>query len=147
MVHEAPGSSTLAGAYSQGFRTLTLVASITTLFLVVVGAIVRVTGSGLGCPDWPLCYGQVLPPPQIESIIEYSHRFTAGAVGVMLVAIAVVAWRSHRHDHKVLIPALAGVGTIVVQSLIGAIVVALELPPTVVAIHLGAQRHRRWGRG
>lgn len=133
MAHEA----SLPYAYDRRFRTLTLVASIFTLLLVVIGGIVRVTGSGLGCPDWPLCYGQVLPPPQVESIIEYSHRFTAGTVALMLVAIAVSAWRSYRDDRSVFVPAMAGVATIVVQSLIGAIVVALELPPTIVAIHLG----------
>ncbi|HEY4688881.1 MAG TPA: heme o synthase [Anaerolineae bacterium] len=121
----------------RGFRALTVVASCATLALIVIGGVVRVTGSGLGCPDWPLCYGQVLPPPQIESLIEFAHRFTALLVGVMIVAIAFIALKSHRQDRAVTIPALAGVAVLVVQSLLGAITVWLELPPVIVAVHLG----------
>ncbi len=123
--------------YSRNFRILTFAASLTTFLLVVIGGIVRVTGSGLGCPDWPLCYGQALPPPQIESIIEFSHRLVASIVGVMVVAMAAIAWRSHRSDRQVTVPALAGVAILVAQILLGAITVVLELPPALVALHLG----------
>ena len=123
--------------YSRGFRALTMAASITTFLLVVVGGIVRVTGSGLGCPDWPLCYGQVLPPPQVESIIEWSHRFFAAMVSVMVVAIAVAAWRLYRSDRRIVLPAVAGVVALAAQIVLGKITVDLELPPILVAIHLG----------
>lgn len=125
------------GGYTRSFRTLTLVASIATFALVVIGGVVRVTGSGLGCPDWPLCYGQLLPPAQIESIIEFSHRFVAAIVSLMVVAIGIIAWRSHRADRRVALPAFAAVGFLIVQIVLGAITVVLELPPTVVALHLG----------
>jgi len=127
----------LRPSHSRGFRALTIAASIATLILIVIGGVVRVTGSGLGCPDWPLCYGQVLPPPQIESVIEFSHRLTAGVVSLMVLGIAVVALRSYRDDRKILLPALAGVGVLIVQILLGAITVVLELPPAIVAVHLG----------
>ena len=122
---------------SRGFRALTLAASIATLALIVVGGVVRVTGSGLGCPDWPLCYGHVLPPPQVESIIEFSHRLVAGIVSLMVAAMAVIALRSHRHDRALVLPALAGAGVLIVQILLGAVTVVLELPPVIVAVHLG----------
>lgn len=125
------------GGYSRGLRRLTLVAALATFVLVVVGGIVRVTGSGLGCPDWPLCYGQVLPPPQIESIIEYSHRTVAGFVSLLIVSLAIWAWRVHRSDRALVLPALAAVGALVVQILLGAITVVYELPPLIVWVHLG----------
>ena len=62
------------------FRRLSVAAIAFTYALIVIGGIVRVSGSGLGCPDWPTCYGSVLPPLVIHAIIEFSHRFTAGIV-------------------------------------------------------------------
>jgi protoheme IX farnesyltransferase len=137
MPNPAATEATSARTYSRGFRALTIAASIATLILIVVGGVVRVTGSGLGCPDWPLCYGQVLPPPQIESIIEFSHRLAAGVVGLLVTGIAVVAWRSYRNDRPILLPALVGFAAVILQSLIGAFVVVEELPPALVWIHLG----------
>lgn len=124
-------------AYGRTLRRLALATPIATYILVVIGGIVRVTGSGLGCPDWPTCYGQVLPPPQIESIIEYSHRFTAGVVSLMVLSIAWIVWRSHRENRRVALPAFAAVGLLIVQIALGAITVWLELPPPIVAVHLG----------
>ena len=123
--------------YARAFRTLTFLATIATFVLVVVGGVVRVTGSGLGCPDWPLCYGQVLPPPQVESIIEFSHRAAAGVVSLLVVGMAAWAWRSYRTDRAIFLPALAAVGALAVQILLGAITVVYELPPLIVWVHLG----------
>ena len=57
------------------------------LLLITVGGIVRTTGSGLGCPDWPLCYGKVLPPFEYHAIIEYIHRFVASIIVGPLVLV------------------------------------------------------------
>ncbi len=107
-----------------------------TVVLVGIGAYVRATGSGLGCPDWPTCHGGVVPPGTRHSLIEFSHRFTASVVGLLVIATAVAAWKYYRH-----VPAAIWAGTIAVplvgfQGILGAITVKRELPPEVVATHL-----------
>ncbi len=73
--------------------------------LVIVGGIVRVSDSGLGCgpagsglDGWPFCNGDVVPGVNLNSIIEYSHRALAGVVGIMMIALAVLAWRRYRSN-------------------------------------------------
>ena len=107
-----------------------------TLILIGIGAYVRATGSGLGCPDWPTCHGGVVPPGSRHSIIEYSHRFTASLVGLMVIAVAIAAWRSYRHVPVILWTAIAVVPLVGFQGILGAITVKQELPPEVVASHL-----------
>ena len=73
----------------QGLSTAT---AASVFILVIIGGVVRVTESGLGCPDWPLCYGQLLPPLEYTAIIEYTHRFVASViVGPLILATAAVA--------------------------------------------------------
>src|SRR3990172_2934068 len=62
------------------FRYIVAAAAVATFLLIVIGGIVRVTGSGLGCPDWPTCFGRFIPPNDIKAQIEYSHRFWASAI-------------------------------------------------------------------
>ena len=57
--------------------------------IVLTGAAVRLTGSGLGCPDWPRCYGHVYPPLQAHALIEFGNRVVGGVVGVVVVLIAL----------------------------------------------------------
>ena len=120
----------------KAFRALTVATALVTYALVVLGGVVRVSGSGLGCPDWPLCHGRLLPPLNLHAIIEYSHRTTASLASALIVltaAVALLAWRKRR---DIVIPAMVAFGLLVAQVVLGAITVRLELPPMIVLAHL-----------
>ena len=120
----------------KAFRLLTVATALVTYALVVLGGVVRVSGSGLGCPDWPLCHGRLLPPLNLHAIIEYSHRTTASLASALIVltaAVALLAWRKRR---DIVIPAMVALGLLVAQVVLGAITVRLELPPMIVLAHL-----------
>jgi cytochrome c oxidase assembly protein subunit 15 len=103
--------------------------------LVAVGGVVRVTESGLGCPHWPLCTANAVPLDQRASVIEYSHRALVALVTVLVVTLAVSAWRGQRSRPDILGPALVAVVLVPLQALLGAAAVWLELPGWVVAFH------------
>ncbi|MEW5985712.1 MAG: COX15/CtaA family protein [Chloroflexota bacterium] len=116
---------------------LALLALVSAILLVLIGSIVRVTGYGLGCPDWPLCYGQVIPPLQIGAWVEFSHRFLGGLVSLLVVLVAVLAWRQQRADKWIVRPAVAAVAVLVVQVGLGGLHVLSELPGWTGLIHTG----------
>ena len=120
----------------KAFRGLSVATAVVTYALVVLGGVVRVSGSGLGCPDWPLCHGRLLPPLNLHAIIEYSHRTTASLTSTLVVLTAVVAWVAWRRRRDILIPATVALGLLVVQVVLGAVTVRLELPPMIVLAHL-----------
>ncbi len=120
----------------KAFRALSVATAVVTYALVVLGGVVRVSGSGLGCPDWPLCHGRLLPPLNLHAIIEYSHRTTASLTSLLVVLTAVVAWSAWRHRRDIVIPATIALGLLAVQVVLGAITVRLELPPMIVLAHL-----------
>lgn len=122
---------------TRAFRRLAAATTAAVYLLIIVGSIVRTTGSGLGCPDWPLCHGRLLPPLEMTAIIEYTHRFVAMIGGLLMLAMLILAWRSYRDQRWVVGPISTSVGLLVVQVPLGAIVVATELEPLAVAFHLG----------
>jgi cytochrome c oxidase assembly protein subunit 15 len=104
--------------------------------LIVIGSIVRTTGSGLACPDWPLCHGQLIPPMQFNIFIEWFHRLIALFVGLLLFATAawVFAQAPVRRRYGGL--AALSVALYFSQALLGALTVWKLLDPSVVAGHL-----------
>src|SRR5437773_2596149 len=82
-----------------------------TFLLVLVGVVVRSTGSGLGCPEWPTCHGSWVPPfDNPHAIIEWSHRTTAAIVGILALATAIAALVAYRRRPAILWPSLAALG-------------------------------------
>jgi protoheme IX farnesyltransferase len=121
------------------FARLALVAAVATYVLVIIGAVVRGTGSGMGCPDWPLCHGQVLPPLGDNAAwIEWTHRGAAALVGLLVLAVAIVAVRSERSRRSVVGAALAAVVLVGAQAWLGKITVETNNAGEWVTAHLAA---------
>ncbi len=119
-------------------------AAAATYLLIVLGAVVRITGSGLGCgEDWPVCNGRLIPPlDDLPTLIEWSHRLVAAIVSLLVLSLASVTWWAGRGEGRGerFVPSRAGyiaLGLLVVQVLLGAITVKLRLPPWTVILHLG----------
>ncbi len=123
-------------ALGPRYRALVYVTLLVSFLVVVWGGVVRVTGSGLGCPDWPTCHGQFLPGLDTATQIEWFHRFLGVAGGLSLAALGVTTILFHRDNHRVFGLVLAAGVLYIVQALLGAVVVLLELPDTWVTAHL-----------
>jgi heme A synthase len=120
------------------FRRLAVVTAIFAYLQIALGGAVRVSGSGLGCPDWPLCHGKPYPPANVHSIIEYSHRTVGSVTGVLIIATVILAWLVWRERRPVVAwLATASLIGVVGEGLLGAGVVANELAAWLVLIHLG----------
>ena len=104
---------------------------------VTLGGVVRVTGSGLGCPDWPLCHGSIVPPFDLATLIEYSHRLAATAVGILVLGVAVLAWLFYRSNHWVLASSVLGFLLVLAAAVLGGVTVWTELAWWVRMVHLG----------
>lgn len=121
-----------------GFRRLALVTAIFAYLQIALGGLVRVSGSGLGCPDWPLCHGRPYPPADPHAIIEYSHRAVGSVTGILIIATVVLAWVVFRTRRPIVAwLATASLIGVVGEGVLGAIVVANELQPWLVLVHLG----------
>jgi cytochrome c oxidase assembly protein subunit 15 len=117
------------------YSKVTLVALGALSLIVLTGAGVRLTGSGLGCPDWPKCYGQTVPPLDTHAVIEYGNRVLTGFVGLAVIAASVLAWfRRPFRWHLALFGALLPLG-VIGQAILGALVVKYHLAPGLVMSH------------
>jgi protoheme IX farnesyltransferase len=118
------------------FQKLTLATAVATYLLVTWGAVVRVTNSGLGCPDWPLCYGQLLPPLDDTSAwIEWFHRTLAALVGLLVLAVLIVAVRHHR-QRAIVLPAVLALVFTAFQAYLGKVTVETGNSGDSVTAHL-----------
>ena len=130
---------------TRRFTRLAWTAAACTYLLIILGAIVRITGSGMGCGDhWPLCNGRLLPPlDDLGTFIEWNHRFAAALVSVLVTALAAYTWwlRRPRPPSTALdrpgVVAYAALALLVLQVGLGAVTVKLALPSWTVILHLG----------
>ena len=115
---------------------LALAASVLTLGLIAYGAWVRVSGSGLGCPDWPLCEGALVPEIQGATAIEFGHRVYAGITMLVVAASAAYAFRARAHDPLTARLLVGSFAAILAQAVLGGITVLTELHGMVRLAHL-----------
>jgi len=135
----------------SSFQRLALATTVTTYFLILVGGLVRASGAGLGCPDWPKCFGHWIPPssaadlpPQFDPSLfnatlmwtEYLNRLLGVTVGFLILATVVSAWRHHRHEPRILWTTVAALLLTGFQGWLGGRVVAHELAAWIVTAHL-----------
>lgn len=120
-------------------RTLSLIATILMLFLLLGGALVTKTGSADGCGDsWPLCEGELIPSEfTFEMVIELSHRAVSGVAGIVVLTLAILSWIKIGHVREVKFLAFSSVFFIVLQALIGAAAVVWGQSDFVLAAHFG----------
>ena len=118
-------------------RAVAIAALVAVFGQVTFGSIVRVSESGLGCPDWPLCHGQVIPPFEFETLIEYTHRLIGTLVGLLVVATAALAWLGRRQDRLAVNLAAACVALVVTAGVLGGVTVLTELEWWWRLVHLG----------
>jgi protoheme IX farnesyltransferase len=121
------------------FQKLAATSVALTLLLVTIGVVVRATGSGMGCPDWPLCHGQVIPPlDDPNAWIEWVHRTVAALIGFVVLGLAFFAWRDHRDRPSLLWSSIGAVALVAFQAWLGRETVRLNNSGESVTAHLAA---------
>jgi heme a synthase len=133
------------------FQRLALWTTAATYFLILVGGLVRASGAGLGCPDWPRCFGSWIPPasaaelpPQFDVSqfnatlmwTEYLNRLLGVTVGFLILATTVSAWRHHRRDPRIVWTTTFALLLTGFQGWLGGRVVAHELAAWIVTVHM-----------
>ena len=133
------------------FQRLALWTTAATYFLILVGGLVRASGAGLGCPDWPRCFGSWIPPASAADLpppfdpaqfnptlmwTEYLNRLLGVTVGFLILATTISAWRHHRHQPRILWTIVAALLLTGFQGWLGGRVVAHELAAWIVTVHM-----------
>lgn len=115
---------------------MVVAAILSAFFQVTLGGVVRVTDSGLGCPDWPLCHGQIIPPFDTATLIEYSHRLSGSVLGLLVIATTVIAWMRFRANRLVWYMSVNALVLVIVAGILGGITVLTELAWQYRLLHL-----------
>ncbi|MBE3570151.1 MAG: heme A synthase [Bacillales bacterium] len=123
----------------RGLKWLAVLSSLGMLFVLIGGALVTKTNSGMGCGrSWPLCKGQVIPDHiTVATVIELAHRFVTGGVGIFVVALSIWSWIAIGHIRETKFLAILSVVFLVLQALIGAAAVVWGQSSFVLALHFG----------
>jgi len=136
------------------YNRLALAAAILTFVVIVLGAWVRLTDAGLGCPDWPGCYGELTWPKDEETIAaanarwaerpvetgkairEMVHRYAATGLGLMVLILAALAWRRREDPRQPVVLPIVLLAVVIFQGMLGMWTVTLLLKPAIVLAHL-----------
>ena len=121
----------------EQYRVVALAALVLLSLIVLTGAAVRLTDSGLGCPTWPRCYGKIYPPDQTHALIEFGNRALSGLVGVGTVIAAILAFTRKPFRRDLAILAVALPLGVVAQAVLGGFTVRENLAPGFVMGHFG----------
>lgn len=139
-------------SYSR-FQRWALIATLATYAVITAGGLVRASGAGLGCPDWPQCFGRFYPPLTTEQVptdagfepsqfdfqlawTEYINRFAGVILGFLIIGTFYFAWRDHRRNPRIFYPSLGALVLVIFQGWLGGQVVQSELEPIVLTAHL-----------
>lgn len=109
---------------------------ITVISQITLGGIVRVTGSGDGCPDWPKCYDSWIPPFEYHALIEYAHRTLGASLGIFIFTSTSIVWIKYRRNSSVIRLVTLSSLLVFIVGMIGGVVVLSELSPSVRTLHL-----------
>ena len=135
----------------KSFARLALATTAATYLLILVGALVRASGAGLGCPDWPMCYGRWIPPTSVSQLpagydpaafnailtwTEYTNRLLGVSIGFLITATVVAALRWHRTEPRILWPSVAALLLVGFEGWLGGQVVRSGLEPWMISAHL-----------
>ena len=121
------------------FQKLAIATVVTTVLLVTIGVVVRATGSGMGCPDWPLCHHQIIPPlDDYKAWFEWIHRTVAAVIGIEILGLAVLAWIDHRDNRTITAMSLVAVLLVGFQAWLGRETVMLNNSGPSVTAHLAS---------
>ncbi|MGH2567818.1 MAG: COX15/CtaA family protein, partial [Bacteroidota bacterium] len=125
---------TFVTEYNKRLHWFAVFTAIGTFCLIIAGGLVTSTGSGLAVPDWPLSYGQLMPPMVGGIFYEHSHRLVATTVGLLTIIITIWIWKKEQR-RWVKILGLFTLATIVVQGALGGLTVLMMLPTAVSVTH------------
>ena len=133
------------------FRKFALISTLATYILIFIGGLVRVAGAGLGCPDWPKCFGRWIPPLDVSQIpagvnaagfnftlawIEYLNRLAGVIVGLLILTTAILALKNFRDKKIIFYPAILAAFFVAIQGWYGSVVVSSQLNPIAVSVHM-----------
>jgi len=139
------------GVRLTSFQRLALWTTAATYFLILVGGLVRASGAGLGCPDWPRCFGSWIPPASVADLppqfdvsqfnptlmwTEYINRLVGVTIGFLILATTISAWRHHRREPHIFWTMVAALLLTGFQGWLGGRVVAHELAAWIVTVHM-----------
>ena len=135
-VREKPQPSAGGPARDDLLVWLLVASLIGAVLQITFGGVVRVTESGDGCPDWPLCYGRLIPPVEKHALIEWTHRSAGVLVGLTIVAATARAWARSGKNHRAKWLTTASLALITIVGGIGGAVVLSDLNPALRTLHL-----------
>ncbi len=144
----------------RNYRRVALITIAAVYFLILVGATVRASGAGMGCPDWPTCFGRWIPPTSeaqlpanyqeiyadlgyaetrfnvVKTWTEYLNRLTGVAIGLLILLTAIYSWSCRRYDRWIPLASVTAFVMVAIQGWLGARVVGSNLQPGIITIHM-----------